>query len=153
QARRTAARSFQAESANQGFQYLYLPCRTREKLSLMRRKLSKLNIDTSRILDIQFPAQKTVGILVQNDYAPIIKNRLAKAKITPLDTFDPLSVATLHNNPELASLNEEDKKAKALECHTKRCLRALDFIRRPVSFAVAKTFMTNSWITENYLKQ
>ncbi|KAI8991162.1 hypothetical protein BDF20DRAFT_843074, partial [Mycotypha africana] len=151
-ARRAAARSFQAESANQGFQYIYLPSRVREPLSVVRSKLSKLNIDTSRILDIQFPAKKIVGLLVHNDYAPTIRNRFRKARLITIDDFDPLSANVLHL-PEPCSLSDTEKTAKAREYHLNRCLHALDFIRKPVSFAVAKTFLANSWITDDHLKQ
>ncbi|KAI9309961.1 hypothetical protein BX666DRAFT_2033861 [Dichotomocladium elegans] len=103
-ARKTAARSFQPISDNQGFQYLYLPCRLKEKISIVRDKLAKLHIATSRILDIQFPTKTIVGLLVHNDYVPTIRNRLAKAKISTIDEFDPylgLSCATLSSSPSL----------------------------------------------------
>ncbi|KAI8975793.1 hypothetical protein BDF20DRAFT_808969, partial [Mycotypha africana] len=135
-----AARSFQPISDNQGFQYLYLPCRLKEKISIVRDKLAKLHIATSRILDIQFPTKTIVGLLVHNDYVPTIRNRLAKAKISTIDEFDPLS-GTILRHPELLTLSEADKNAKASEFHTKRCLRALDYIRKPVAFSVAKTFL------------
>ncbi|KAI8991163.1 hypothetical protein BDF20DRAFT_796880, partial [Mycotypha africana] len=85
-----AVRLFQPESTNPGYQYIYLPCRARQNLSTMRSKLAGVQINPSRVMDIQYPAKNTVSLLVHNDYAPIVKQRLNKAKISILEDFDPL---------------------------------------------------------------
>ncbi|KAI8975792.1 hypothetical protein BDF20DRAFT_880784 [Mycotypha africana] len=151
-ARRAAVRLFQPASSNPGYQYIHLPCRVRHKLKELRAKLAAIHINPSRILDIQYPAKQTVSLLVHNDYAPIVKQRLTKAKVPILADFDPLSGTILHNT-ELAALPEAEKQAKAREFHTLRCLRALDFIRTPVAYAVAKTFLINTWITQEHIDQ
>ncbi|KAI9324419.1 hypothetical protein BD770DRAFT_302658, partial [Pilaira anomala] len=63
-----AARMFTPVSESQGFKYVYLPCRAREKYSDVRKKLKSLKIDTARILDVHYPAQKVIALLVHNDY-------------------------------------------------------------------------------------
>jgi hypothetical protein len=144
--RAIATRLFTEISESQGFQYVYLPCRAREKYSEVRKKLRTLKVDTARILDINYPAQKVIALLIHNDYYETILARFSAAGVNPIETFDPLDASAIRD-PSLAGLDNDSKVSKARELHRTRCLRALDHIRRPVCFAVAGDFLTRGWIT------
>ncbi|KAG1165141.1 hypothetical protein G6F35_018948 [Rhizopus arrhizus] len=55
-----------------------------------RHRLSRLGVDSWRILDVCYPAHSVVGLLVHLQYKPALLSLLEKAKIPTLDTFDPL---------------------------------------------------------------
>ncbi|OAD74544.1 hypothetical protein PHYBLDRAFT_144981 [Phycomyces blakesleeanus NRRL 1555(-)] len=59
------------------------------KYQEMRKILSSFKIPTSHILDIQFPARGTVALLINGEFCKELITLLEKAKVTPLDNFDP----------------------------------------------------------------
>ncbi|KAI8977939.1 hypothetical protein BDB01DRAFT_700219, partial [Pilobolus umbonatus] len=90
-AKKVIARNFIPVSENQGFQYVYLHCRGKEPISSMRSKLRKLGLQSGRILDVHFPANQVVALLVHNDYVNDVEDLLNRQKITLLADFNPLS--------------------------------------------------------------
>jgi hypothetical protein len=144
---KAVARTFAPLAADHGYQYVYLPCRFREAYSSLRAKLNKLKINSARVLDVHYPDNHVVALLVHNSYAVDLLDRFGKAGVKPLEPFDPLDTARLRD-PSFASLSEEERKTKCVELHQQRLLRALKHIRLPVRLAVARFFHQQEWITK-----
>ena len=72
---------------------------------------------------------------------------MERAKIEQITDFDPTDSKHLAN-PELAILPESERCKFAKEIHTKRCIRALQFMRPAVAAAVTRTFRLKGWISE-----
>jgi hypothetical protein len=154
QARKIAARMFTPLSTSHGYTYVYLPCRARQRTSIMRGTLKALGIDTSRVLDVNYPAFKVVAILVHNDYVETLLARFTNSGIQPVANFNPLDITVLGNSTLAASLSSDEAKLeKTRELHLIRCLRALDFLRKPVCYAVANDFLAKGWITQQHVDQ
>ncbi|KAG1031593.1 hypothetical protein G6F43_013922 [Rhizopus delemar] len=109
--RQALARSFMPASDNQGYQYLYLPTRFRERISSLRKKLRQLKLDNGRILDVHYPDNNIVALLVHNDYAADATAILAKSGLKPITDFDPRAESCLRD-PAFASLTKEQRKEK-----------------------------------------
>ncbi|KAG1437591.1 hypothetical protein G6F56_013028 [Rhizopus delemar] len=58
--RQVLVRNFTPMTENQGYTYLYLPNRFRERISVMRKKLRQLKLDNGRILDVHYPDNKVL---------------------------------------------------------------------------------------------
>jgi hypothetical protein len=149
--RKAAARVFLEPSGESGFQSVYLPCRRRMPLSELRGNLRKLKIANHRVLDVSYPANKVVALLVHNEYAKELLERFGAAGVKPLENFDPLDPKVL-NDPELADKSMDEKAAKVHEIHRVRCLVALDHIRIPAKYAVARHFVGLGWIESEVLQ-
>ncbi|RCH95003.1 hypothetical protein CU098_010419 [Rhizopus stolonifer] len=67
-AREAAARNFLPISETQGFAFIYLHLRGKEPMSAMRMRLRRLKLQSSRILDIHYPTNNVVALLVYSDY-------------------------------------------------------------------------------------
>ncbi|KAI7853448.1 hypothetical protein BDC45DRAFT_570222 [Circinella umbellata] len=91
-----AARVFQCLTDTDGFQYVYLPSRAHIPVGKLRGTLRRFGIDNSQILDIQYPARQTIGLLAHNDFAPILLEQLAECNIH-LVTFDPLDPKNIYD--------------------------------------------------------
>ncbi|KAI7851203.1 hypothetical protein BDC45DRAFT_424584, partial [Circinella umbellata] len=145
-----AARTFQLPSESHGFKYIYVPSRARQPTGQIRANLRRFGIDNGRILDIQYPARQTVSLLVHNDYADLLIEKLKIMDIHPInfDPFDPKNI----NDPKYESTSNENKQQLAKELHHKRAERSLQFIRAPVKYAVARAFHTYGWVSLEELK-
>ncbi|RCI02346.1 hypothetical protein CU098_002465, partial [Rhizopus stolonifer] len=86
----SVARQFIPVSTDQGFQYLYLPCRRKLPIRDMRQQFARLGLDRGRVLDIHYPDRNVVAILVHNEYASAASAVFEKHNIKPLHDFDPL---------------------------------------------------------------
>jgi hypothetical protein len=140
------ARSFTLVSETAGYQYIYLPRRYREPISNIRTKLRSLSIDNARILDVFYPTRRVVGLLLHNDYIPIVLDILTKAGITPLSDFNPRDEAHLCD-PKHAQLPPADRTAMITTIHTTHLLRTLKRIRPDVRPAVLRAFIECNWLT------
>ncbi|KAI7853450.1 hypothetical protein BDC45DRAFT_424868, partial [Circinella umbellata] len=145
-----AARHLTAVPESQGFQFIYVPCRHRMTIKAMRQILRTLRIDNSRILDVHFPDRQVAALLIHNDYAPLLMEILEKEGIKVKKEFDPLDPSILWDK-KLADLSDEERFEKVQELHHNNLLKALQFIRAPVKFAIARNFYKNSWITAEEL--
>ncbi|KAG1440401.1 hypothetical protein G6F56_011941 [Rhizopus delemar] len=67
-AREAAARNFLPISETQGFAFIYFHLRSKEPMSAMRMRLRRLKLQSSRILDIHYPTNNVVALLVYSDY-------------------------------------------------------------------------------------
>ena len=73
------------------YDYVYLHQSRRLDRKEIRSRFTSLGIDTSRILDLSFPARSVVGILLHAEYKPEFLAKLSACKIVPIANFDPLS--------------------------------------------------------------
>ncbi|KAI8380241.1 hypothetical protein BD560DRAFT_323874, partial [Blakeslea trispora] len=146
------ARSFQEASENQGFQHLFIPTRARIPLGQLRAKLRRLNINNSRVLNIHYPARNIVALLVHNDYAPELRQRFEQFKIPLRDKFDPCDPNVV-SDPQHAAKTTQERTDIAHRLHCDRMVRALQYIRLPVRYAVARYFFREHWIDETVLQK
>ncbi|CEI85709.1 hypothetical protein RMCBS344292_00166 [Rhizopus microsporus] len=89
QRQEAAARLLQSPSENQGFQYAYLPTKTRAPIGQIRTRLRELGFTNNRILDIHNPDRNIVALLVHNDYMSELRKQLGRFKVILKDNFDP----------------------------------------------------------------
>jgi hypothetical protein len=139
------ARTFAPPSNNQGFQYIYVPTNKRCPIKIMRTRLARLGLERRRIIDVHYPDQNVVAILVHNDYAAEALQCLKKAKVSPIQ-FDPLHPSVLRN-PKHQHLDEASRKIKLIEIQHQRHLKTVSFLQYPIKIAVARDFVKREWIT------
>jgi ribosomal protein L37AE/L43A len=152
QRQEAAARLLQSPSENQGFQYVYLPTKARVPIGQIRTRLRKLDITNNRILDIHYPDRNVVALLVHNDYVSELRKQLGRFKVTLKDDFDPCDPKVLRD-PKYADLSSEERANFALMHHSDRMARALNYIRAPVKYAVARFFYSKGWISKTLLQE
>ncbi|KAG1050146.1 hypothetical protein G6F43_007565 [Rhizopus delemar] len=116
----------------------------------VRSLLQKLDINNNRILDIHYPDRNILALLVHNDYAAELRQQLQRFKVTIKDDFDRCSSQNLRD-PKYATLPLEERTNRAFMHHCDRMERALQFIRVPVKFAVARHFFSKGWISQKTL--
>ncbi|KAI8973009.1 hypothetical protein BDB01DRAFT_808356 [Pilobolus umbonatus] len=142
------ARPFQLPSDNQGFKYLYMPCRLRRHYSETRKALSKLGLPSSRVLDVCYPVNgMMVGILVHNDYVEEATMTLSENGISLFGDCDPNDPILL-KDPKFDSDPEEVRKQTAIMIHQNRLLKVIQRLRSPIRLAVARSFIAQDWITQ-----
>ncbi|OAD72682.1 hypothetical protein PHYBLDRAFT_168947 [Phycomyces blakesleeanus NRRL 1555(-)] len=149
-ARRIAAsvRMFALPSGPSGYEYVYIPRSRRLKHKEVRSSLRTLGVDSSRLLDINFPARGVIGILVHVQYADTFKAKLTNASVEILDAFDPLDPDNVAD-PKYASLSTHELANTAAMLHHDRCLQALQFLRPHVAIPVGHFFCEEGWISED----
>ncbi|KAG1034995.1 hypothetical protein G6F43_013315 [Rhizopus delemar] len=145
-------RRFVPVTSRPDYEYVYLPSRYREPISSLRAKLQKLKINNARVLDVHYPDRQVVALLVHTEYTADLLAAFAKAKVQPIEGFNPLSPDLLRD-PKYASLPESDRAAKCTEVHQARLVRALQHIRESVRPAVARSFFVKDWITLDQYKE
>lgn len=140
-----AARFFQPPSETQGFKYLYVPTKARIPVGTLRTTFRKLGINNARLLDVHYPARNTVAILIHNDYEQEFVDLLRHHNVPIKEDFTPFS-GTILADPKYAELPTEERDSIATSLHQTRLERALDHIRTPVKYAVARYFLDQQWI-------
>ncbi|KAI8983139.1 hypothetical protein BDB01DRAFT_850960 [Pilobolus umbonatus] len=147
--KKAIARTFIPISSTHGFQFVYLHSRGKEPISAMRSKLRKLGAHSGRILDIHYPDNNVVGLLIHNDYVTDLTNIFIKFGITPLTDFNPLSHSTIRD-PKLGTLSEAERADKATDIHQNRLTHIIQRVTTlPRQLALARAFHTNKWITDS----
>ncbi|KAG1179496.1 hypothetical protein G6F36_010531 [Rhizopus arrhizus] len=127
-------------TSRQLYQYMYLPTRFRERISSLRKKLRQLKLDNGRILDVHYPDNNIVALLVHNDYAVDAAAILAKSGLNPIANFDPRAEFCLRG-PAFASLTKEQRKEKMVDVHQKRLLKVLEHIHEANRPSVTRAFL------------
>jgi hypothetical protein len=150
--RKAAARVFMEPSGESGFTSVYLPCRRRMPISELRGNLRKLKIANFRVLDVSYPAQKVVALLVHQEYAKELMERFETAGVKAIDGFDPLDPKVL-SDPNWVDKSEDERAVQVQQIHRVRCLVALDHIRIPAKYAVARHFVRLGWVESETLQR
>ncbi|KAL7326058.1 hypothetical protein PS15p_208450 [Mucor circinelloides] len=110
-----------------GYQFVYMSIARRRPLQEIRRTLQGININKSRVLDIQYPIPNVMAVLLFLTLIPVIP------KI--------YWIQSLTLSPSL-------RAEKAVEIENLRCLRALSFVHRSVRLSVARSFLFYDKITQ-----
>ncbi|KAI7848438.1 hypothetical protein BDC45DRAFT_419654, partial [Circinella umbellata] len=134
-----AARAFTTPSETHGFCFKYFPTRGRKPVSDQRKNLRQLGIDNSRLLDIHYPDTNVVGFLIHNDYATELLDLMKQHNLEPNTKFDPHNPQYLRDKKYL-DMSHDEQIIQADLIQYNRILRAIDYVRQPVKFAVARFF-------------
>ncbi|KAI8640744.1 hypothetical protein BD408DRAFT_347406 [Parasitella parasitica] len=105
--------------------------------------------DTSRILDINFPASEAIGILLHTQYANEFLSLLRESESEILADFDPLNSANIAD-PKYADYTEHDRMELIAEMVNTRCVDAL---RPPNVSSVGRWFLELGWIGQAELDE
>ncbi|KAG1522038.1 hypothetical protein G6F47_007160 [Rhizopus delemar] len=143
-----AARFFQPPSPNQGFTYLYIPTKARIPVGTLRTTFRKLGVNNARLLDIHYSARNTAAILIHNDYKEEFTTILKHRNVSLKNDFNPFSGDILAD-PKYSQLTPSERDTIASEIQQTRLERALQHIRPPVKFAVARFFLEKQWISKS----
>ncbi|KAI9254434.1 hypothetical protein BDA99DRAFT_442745 [Phascolomyces articulosus] len=130
------------------FDYIYLPCKQRRPRKEIRKLLKSCSINTSRVLDITFPTEKVVGILLHSQYIPEASQCFRKAGINILTTFDPLNPNNVIDT-RYSTLSLPEKTKLAYELHQNRCIQAMQHCIYKYLGQIAGTFLSKNWITKD----
>ncbi|EIE87243.1 hypothetical protein RO3G_11954 [Rhizopus delemar RA 99-880] len=150
--RAAAARGFQPVSGEQGFEYVYIPRSRRMTYTEARRRLSRLGVDSWRVLDVCFPAHSVAGLLVHLQYKPVLLSLFEKAKIPVLDTFDPLDPKNLAD-PKYDSVSEEERNY-AISClNDDRSRKTLERLRYPVALSVSRYLLAQALVSDETVSE
>lgn len=125
-----------------------------QKPDLVERQknyLKTIGIDIARIIDIHYPAKSIIAILVHKMYAEEFTTTMMNAGIKPNTKFNPLDPACYETHPALRNMTDEQKQAITIEKHNQRLVRALPFMRKSCSKAVAQFFYQEKLISEAQL--
>ncbi|KAI7902136.1 uncharacterized protein BX663DRAFT_552560 [Cokeromyces recurvatus] len=147
-----AARFFQKPSSTQGFNYIYIPTKARIPVGKLRTTLRRLGIPNVRLLDIHYPARNLVAILVHMDYVSEFKSTLQQRGVTVDEDFDPFNGKTIMD-PKYKDHTDFQCDQIASFIHKRRLETALQHIREPVKFAVARYFFQQHWISKAVFDQ
>ncbi|GAA5807741.1 hypothetical protein MFLAVUS_001116 [Mucor flavus] len=133
-------------SGPQGFKYVYIPRARKMTRIEVRTRLRQIGVDTSRVLDIIFPAAGTIGVLLHIQYVKSFTAIMISIGGKTLDSFDVLDPKHL--------VTPNGRATKAMELHANRCLSALTFLRRTKHHQVqpvGRSFVSLGWITDSEL--
>lgn len=144
-----AARFFQPPSANQGFKYFYLPTKARIPVGTLRKMFRRIGINNARLLDIHYPARHTAAVLIHNDFESDFVDLLQKHRISHDENFNPNSGSILED-PKLKDLSDTERDEFARTQQIKRLESAVQHIRAPVKYAVARYFYEKNYITKEF---
>ncbi|KAI8368220.1 uncharacterized protein BYT42DRAFT_482758, partial [Radiomyces spectabilis] len=147
----TVARTFATNSETHGFRYVYIPSKFRMKTKELRSRLRILGFNNSRILDVHYPDRQIVALLIHNDYYDELTTLLAKHTIQQIKDFNPRDPMRLRD-PKFETLAAKDRQQQADQLHVERLERAINFIRAPVKFAVARSFHQQQWLSDSHLQ-
>ncbi|KAI7902137.1 uncharacterized protein BX663DRAFT_552561 [Cokeromyces recurvatus] len=117
-----------------------IPTKTRIPVGKLRTILRHLGISNGQLLDIHYPARNLAAILVHNDYSSELKSTLKQRGVTVDEEFDPSNGKTLMD-PKYNDHSEYQRDQIGSFIHKRRLATALQHIREPVKFAVARYFI------------
>ncbi|KAG0756184.1 hypothetical protein G6F57_013421 [Rhizopus arrhizus] len=113
-----------------GYDYVYVHRSRRLNQSEIRQRFRKLGIDTSRILDISFPAGGIIGLLVHKEF-----------KLILVQTLEHVADAKYNN------LTGQDRVVLGYALNQVRCITILRFLRPYLVPAVARYYVEQKWMS------
>lgn len=144
------SRGFNLITGPQGYEYVYINRSRRFTRSQVRDNLRLLGAETSRILDVAFPASNVIGLLIHVQYKDTLAAILAKAKVSLIVDFDPTAAEHIAD-PAHAHKSVDARQVIAMSAHSDRCLRALDYLKKnkPATVVpVASVFLAAGWVDD-----
>ncbi|EIE88242.1 hypothetical protein RO3G_12953 [Rhizopus delemar RA 99-880] len=124
----------------------------RVPIGQIHSRLRKLDINNSRIIDIHYPDRNIVALLIHNDYEDELRQQLQRFKVTIKEDFNPCDPQVLRD-PKYADRTPAEREDLAFMHHCNRIERALQYIRTPVKFSVARYFYLKGWISKQLLQE
>ncbi|KAH8548332.1 hypothetical protein BGW37DRAFT_545170 [Umbelopsis sp. PMI_123] len=88
------------------------------------------------------------GLLVHVQYQVEFETVLHSLKIETLTDFDPLDPSNV-SDPNYQDLTQDDRAQMAAQIHAIRCCRTIKFLRPSVARAVAQSFVSKGWISDD----
>ncbi|KAG1141345.1 hypothetical protein G6F37_006935 [Rhizopus arrhizus] len=134
------ARQFSSPAESTGFKLIHVSIRYRLPLQQLRSNLSRLHINTRRILDIHYSDRNLVSFLIHIGYETELRSQLKKFNITVRNDFDPLDPSTIRD-PTFVSEPIDCKVQRACKAFLHRICVALRRFRTPIYNAVANFFV------------
>ncbi|KAK4521695.1 Mitochondrial import inner membrane translocase subunit Tim9 [Mucor velutinosus] len=141
-----------ATKGPQGYQYVYIGRSGKILRSEIRRTLKAIGVDTSRILDINFPASEAIGILLHTQYVAEFLALLRASESEILEDFDPLNPANIAD-PKYDAYSEHDRMDLIAEMVNARSVDALSHIRPLNVSSVGRWFLDLGWIGQAELDE
>ncbi|KAK4518191.1 uncharacterized protein ATC70_001542 [Mucor velutinosus] len=133
---------------NGSYTFVYISRSRRMNRSQIRSKFHEISIDNLRVLDLNFPACNTIGILLHEVYLPEFQSKLLEIDAHLIQDFDPLDHHHVAD-PKYQGLSEERRTQLAKALHQNRCIRSLYFIRPHFVPSVAKYFIRKGWVSSH----
>lgn len=132
-----------AAASPSGYDFVYLPCRHHLKFQDVRKMLSTLKVQQSRVLDIQFPAKGTVALLVHSAFKAELLSKLAAEGIKERTDFDPLSPTVLAD-PKYAKDTPATRTTTVRRLFAERMKRTCLRLPSHIGASVARYFATTT---------
>jgi len=147
-AKKAAARAFTKVSATQGFKFLYVHTRGKTPRNIVRSRLRKMGVNPARIIDIHYPDNQVMSLLIHNDYESELLSVFSNYDVTTIEDFNPVDPSILHD-PDFKDWDEKILASKAEELFSKRLISTVLRVT-PVSLQVAlsRSFFESKWLTE-----
>ncbi|CAO3610240.1 unnamed protein product [Mucor fragilis] len=141
-----------ATKGPQGFQYVYIGRSGKILRSEIRRNLKKVGVNTSRILDLNFPGSKAIGVLLHTQYVDEFLSLLRERVSGILTDFDPLDPANIAD-PKYDDMTENDRISLIAEMVNARSVDALSHLRPLNVSSVGRWFLNLGWIDQAELDE
>lgn len=138
-----------------GFKYVFIPRSRKMTRVEVRSRFRHIGVDTSRVLDIIFPASGVIGVLLHIQYVKGFTDTMEAVGAKILSNFDVLSPEHL-GDPKYMSYTQDARENMALELHNRRCISALEFLHNTKHHQVSgvgRSFIELGWITDHDLVQ
>ncbi|CAO3609507.1 unnamed protein product [Mucor fragilis] len=136
----------------QGFQYVYIDRSGKILRSEIRRNLKKVGVDTSRILDLNFPGSEAIGVLLHTQYVDEFLSLLRESGSEILTDFDPLDPANIAD-PKYDDMTENDRISLIAETVNARSVDALSHVHPFNVSNVGRWFLNLGWIDQAELDE
>ena len=132
-------RTLQESNGPSTFDFVYVPCRHHLRYHDVRKMLSTLKIQQSRVLDIYFPAKGTVALLIHSGFKDELVSKLKAESIIPRTTFDPIS-HTVIGDIKFANDSQEDRQQRAQQLFAQRIERTSLHLPATIGISIARFF-------------
>jgi hypothetical protein len=149
------ARGFNLVTGPQGYAHVYINRSRRFTRTEVRKNLRLLGVESSRIIDVTFPARDIIGLLVHVQYKPELLQLLAARKIAVDEKFEPLSPKVLAD-PKYKDKTDAEREQLAFVHNRDRCLRSLAYLaksNRKIFAPVCRAFLDLGWIAEEDIQE
>jgi hypothetical protein len=143
-------RLFTAISSNQGFEHIYVPIRSRVPYKKVRSELRNAGINSGSIVDIHYPNNKVLALLVHNDYIDTCRSLLLAEGLTCIENFNPYDPKHLAD-PQFKEATDEERTKQLAIIRENQVHKTLTYLRNPVKLAVARDFHRKGLISTEFL--
>ncbi|KAG2222789.1 hypothetical protein INT45_011599, partial [Circinella minor] len=135
----TTIRALQESNEPSTFDFVYVPCRHHLRYHDVRKMISTLKIQQSRVLDIYFPAKGTVAFLIHSGFKDELVSKLKAESITSRTNFDPIS-PTVIGDIKFANDSQEERQQRAQQLFAQRIERTSLHLPPKIGISIARFF-------------